>query len=102
MAASCLDFFAVISHKQDSCSLQLLWQGTYAAQPSLGEMFDWLQDILNALLKETALRITLAADLGYEHDTVMQRAAEMWRVGAFYRREEFRDCLERVKIHCIL
>ncbi len=87
---------------QESCSLQQLWQGAYTAQPSIGEMVDWLQDILNALVKETALRFSLCSDLGYEFDSVMQRAAEMWSLGVFYRRESFREALERVKIHCIL
>lgn len=65
-------------------------------------MIDWLQDLVNAVHKETVLRCALLAEVGYESDEGLRRALDLWGAGIFYSRDLFRDKLDTVKIHCTL
>lgn len=84
------------------CSLGDMWQADYPAQPTVGAMLEWLQDLVNALRREAALRQTLVSAVGFENDKGLLRAADLWDAGVFYQRDVFCVRLDTVKVHCIL
>mmetsp|Transcript_42488 Transcript_42488/g.83065 ORF Transcript_42488/g.83065 Transcript_42488/m.83065 type:complete len:217 (+) Transcript_42488:32-682(+) len=86
----------------DACSAEDLWHAAHAAQPSVGAMLEWLQDLVNALQREVALREQLLAGVGYEQDEGMGRALELWDAKVFFCREAWGERLQTVKIHCVL
>eukprot|EP00283_Hemiselmis_rufescens_P013841 CAMPEP_0173459020 /NCGR_PEP_ID=MMETSP1357-20121228/60660_1 /TAXON_ID=77926 /ORGANISM="Hemiselmis rufescens, Strain PCC563" /LENGTH=101 /DNA_ID=CAMNT_0014426443 /DNA_START=20 /DNA_END=322 /DNA_ORIENTATION=- len=62
----------------EACEAEDLWQGGHHAQPSVGSMLEWLQDLVNALQREIGLREQLLAEAGYEDDEGLRRALELW------------------------
>jgi hypothetical protein len=87
---------------QGSCTLDEMWKGGYDGQPGVGEMLEWMQDLVNALRREASLRLTLVSRIGYDDDDGLRHAHELWDAGVFYQRDVFASRLDAVKVHCAL
>lgn len=87
---------------QESCTLEEMWRGGYAGQPGVGEMLEWMQDLVNALRREASLRLTLVSGVGYDDDEGLRQAHDLWDAAVFYHRGVFASRLDAVKVHCAL
>ena len=82
---------------QAECEPAILWASAYAAQPSIAEMQEWLQDIFNSLRRELAVREELMREVGCEEG--MNRAVELWESRVWFDHEHSRSRLDIVRIH---
>ena len=76
----------------------LAWEAD-SGQPVLAEMAEWLEDALNNMKRENALREMLVDGISYTENDGIRRAIELWNTEVFFHRNEFRQRAETVKIH---
>lgn len=82
---------------QSECEPAILWASAYPGQPSVAAMEEWLQDMLNSLRRELAVREELMLNVGSEEG--MNRAVELWQARIWFDNEHTRTRLDIVRIH---
>ncbi|EKX50150.1 hypothetical protein GUITHDRAFT_161878 [Guillardia theta CCMP2712] len=67
----------------------LAWEAD-RGQPVLADMAEWLEDALNNMKRENALREMLVDGISYTENDGIRRAIELWNTEVFFHRDEFR------------
>eukprot|EP00960_Hanusia_phi_P074503 768259-Hanusia_phi.AAC.3 len=86
--------------RNEESKQMMAWEAEHG-QPVLAEMVEWLEDALNSMKRENALREMLVDGISYAENDGVRRAIELWNTDVFFNLDEFRKRADSVRIHAV-